>query len=100
MFQAQMSNSGGRWRLYVVLMGVSKWPEHRWPGAASVPTLAERVHALAALGYEIVPEGRWEWLEDCTDPLDARSPVLLIASVPVRRPCVGAGILTGVGGGS
>ncbi|MFF1495871.1 DUF6303 family protein [Streptomyces sp. NPDC058304] len=93
MFRAQMSDSGGAWRLYVALMGVSSWPERRWSRAASIPTLADRAQALADLGYEILPDREWEWLEDRVDPFNAGSSVLLIASVDVRRTSTGAYLL-------
>lgn len=60
MLPAQMSNSGGRWHLYVPLTG-EQWPAHYWSSTAPVPTLAERARALA-LGFAVA--GEWTWIED------------------------------------
>ncbi|WP_424861599.1 DUF6303 family protein [Streptomyces sp. MMS24-I29] len=81
---AQMSNSGGRWHLYVPLSTPGAWPAHDWPRFASTPTLAEREQVLNALGYETVPCSGWRWIEDSDIPDDPASPVFLIAAAMVR----------------
>ncbi|SCF79657.1 DUF6303 family protein [Streptomyces sp. Ncost-T10-10d] len=82
---AQMSNRAGRWRLYVVLLGglVSRWPEHDFGLTATVPTVAERSRALAALGFVFTDGAEWNWIEDCETHGDDTSPVLLLASIRV-----------------
>ncbi|SDM65937.1 DUF6303 family protein [Streptomyces wuyuanensis] len=87
---AQMSSSGGPWRLYVALMGSTKWPDYRWERPTPVPTIAERRTVLATLGYEQVPGSEWSWIEDTTTYGDDGSPVLLIAAVEVRESRGGA----------
>lgn len=82
---AQMSSDGSAWRLYVVLYGETEWPTVRWDGPRPVPTVAERRHALAGLGYEVAPGTQWSWTEDSRDPEDDSTPVLLIAAVGVRE---------------
>ncbi|MGX1884443.1 DUF6303 family protein [Streptomyces sp. NPDC055287] len=88
-FTAQMavSQTTGRWRLYVVLLGVpvSQWPEHDFGRGAAVPTVAERSRALNALGYMFTGGTGWEWSETSDTVDDAASPVRLIASVRVRE---------------
>ncbi|MFI6895250.1 DUF6303 family protein [Streptomyces sp. NPDC050256] len=81
---AQMSIRGGRWCLYVVLMGVpvSQWPEHNF-GPANVPTPAERSRTLAALGFVFTDDAEWEWTEYSETPDDDTSPVRLLASAQV-----------------
>ncbi|MCX5400066.1 DUF6303 family protein [Streptomyces sp. NBC_00102] len=81
MLPAQMSNSGGRWHLYVPLTG-EEWPWHDWSPTAPVPTPAERARALAGLGYDVA--GEWTWIEDSEVYGDPTSAVLLIATVTVR----------------
>ncbi|MFF6808874.1 DUF6303 family protein [Streptomyces sp. NPDC012403] len=81
---AQMSHTGHAWRLYVVLFGETDWPTFRWERTGPVPTVAERRHALAALGYEVAPGAVWSWTEDHRDPDDDSTPVALIAAVTVR----------------
>ncbi len=83
---AQMSNSGGRWHLYVPLLNVpvSLWPAHEWPPATPVPTLAERERVLDALGYSIPAQDEWSWTEDSDIPGDPATRVRLIATVTVR----------------
>ncbi|WP_329306494.1 DUF6303 family protein [Streptomyces sp. NBC_01260] len=83
---AQMSIRGGRWRLYVVLMGVpvSQWPEHDFGPTPVVPPLTERSRALAALGFVFTDGAEWEWEEYSETPDDDTSPVRLLASVKVR----------------
>ncbi|TQK52887.1 hypothetical protein FBY35_3343 [Streptomyces sp. SLBN-118] len=85
-FKAQLANSGGRWCLYVVLLGVpvSQWPERAF-GSAVVPTVQERSRALNALGYVFTDGAEWEWFEDSATFDDPSSAVLLIASVTVRE---------------
>ncbi|MGI5048217.1 DUF6303 family protein [Streptomyces sp. JAC25] len=81
---AQMSSRGGRWVLYVALMGggVSQWPEHDF-GPGNVPTLAERSRALTGLGFVFMDGAEWEWTEYPEQPDDDTSPVRLLASVQV-----------------
>ncbi|MFJ2265793.1 DUF6303 family protein [Streptomyces sp. NPDC088846] len=83
---AQISNRGGRWRLYVVLLGglALHWPEHDFGPAVTVPTVAERSRALAALGFVFTDGAEWEWTEDNETHGDDTSPVLLLASIRVR----------------
>ncbi|WP_328894010.1 DUF6303 family protein [Streptomyces sp. NBC_00236] len=83
---AQMSNSGGRWSLYVPLMNTTAtaWPGHVWNRTAAVPTVLERERVLNGLGYESVPGDEWSWIEDSDIPGDPASPVRLIAAVRVR----------------
>ncbi|MEU3465963.1 DUF6303 family protein [Streptomyces sp. NPDC006733] len=81
---AMLTNSGGHWHLYVVLMDATEWPEYDWQRAAPSPTVAEREQALAELGYVIAARAIWGWSEDlqiCDDPT---SPSLLLASISVR----------------
>ncbi|MER6500204.1 DUF6303 family protein [Streptomyces sp. NPDC001455] len=82
---AQISNRGGRWRLYVVLLGVpvSQWPEHDFGPAAVVPTVAERSRVLAGLGFVFTEGAEWEWMEDNEVLDDDASPVLLLAAARV-----------------
>ncbi|MFB7077970.1 DUF6303 family protein [Streptomyces sp. NPDC056308] len=83
---AQISNRGGRWRLYVVLMGVpvSHWPEHHFGPTPTVPTAAERSRVLNTFGFVAVDGAGWEWVEDNEIYGDDTSPVLLLASIRVR----------------
>lgn len=81
-FTAQMSMRRGRWRLYVVLMNASRWPEHPFTG--TVPTFTERSEALSVLGFEPVPGAEWTWTEDSETPDDPSSPVVLISAIRVR----------------
>ncbi|MEE1773231.1 DUF6303 family protein [Streptomyces sp. JV185] len=86
---AQMSNSGGRWHLYIPLMNTpGLWPEHDWHRSAPTPTLAEREQALNALGYETVPGAEWTWVEDSDVPDEPTSSVWLIATVMIRTTVV------------
>ncbi|MFF7359950.1 DUF6303 family protein [Streptomyces sp. NPDC008125] len=81
MLPAQMSNSGGRWHLYVPLTG-EEWPAHDWSPTAPVPTLAERARVLAGLGYAVA--GEWTWIEDSEVYGDPTTTVRLIATATVR----------------
>lgn len=83
--RAQMSNSGGLWRLYLVVWGAaqSRWPEFKWAPDEPIPTPQERSRALADLGYEVVPGYEWEWCEGDPAPDSTDTPVQLIASVAV-----------------
>ncbi|MGW0553321.1 DUF6303 family protein [Streptomyces sp. NPDC002926] len=85
-FTAQLANRGGRWCLFVVLLGVpaSQWPERDF-GSAVVPTVQERSRVLNALGYVFTDGADWEWIEDSETFDDPSSPVLLIASATVRE---------------
>ncbi|WP_367131546.1 MULTISPECIES: DUF6303 family protein [Streptomyces] len=82
---AQMANSSGLWRLYVVLYGETHWPTFEWERIDRLPTLAQRERALEGLGYELVPGRCWEWTESSKVPDDPSSRAFLIAAVPVRR---------------
>ncbi|GAA3013550.1 DUF6303 family protein [Streptomyces fulvorobeus] len=83
-YTAQMSSSGGRWILYVALMGVpvSQWPEHDF-GPGTVPTPGERSQALTGLGFVFMSGAEWEWTEYPERPDDDTSPVRLLATVRV-----------------
>ncbi|MEV6141902.1 DUF6303 family protein [Streptomyces sp. NPDC051992] len=83
---AQISVRGGRWCLYVALMGVpvSHWPKHCFGPAAVVPTVAERSRALTELGYVFMDGAEWEWEEYSETTGDVTSPVRLLASIRVR----------------
>ncbi|MEU8760906.1 DUF6303 family protein [Streptomyces sp. NPDC048659] len=73
----------GLWSLYVVTDGqkASDWPAFEF-SRASAPNWAERMEALATLGYEPVNlEADWEWLE-LSEPDDYR--VRLLARFPVQ----------------
>ncbi|MFI6726795.1 DUF6303 family protein [Streptomyces atratus] len=83
---AQISNRGGRWRLYVALLGgpVSQWPEHDFGPTVTVPTVAERSRALTALGFMFTDGAEWEWTEYSETHGDDTSLVRLLASIRVR----------------
>ncbi|MFJ2308677.1 DUF6303 family protein [Streptomyces sp. NPDC087846] len=83
---AQISIRGGRWCLYVALMGVpgSQWPEHYFGRTARVPTVADRSRALTKLGFVFTDGAEWEWTEDNETTGDDTSPVVLLASIKVR----------------
>ncbi|MEV8225033.1 DUF6303 family protein [Streptomyces sp. NPDC079167] len=85
-YTAQLSNRGGRWRLYVELVDVqgAPWPEHDFGPAPIVPTMAERSRALTALGFVFTDDAEWAWTEHSEIHGDDTSPVLLLASVRVR----------------
>ncbi|MER7514811.1 DUF6303 family protein [Streptomyces sp. NPDC126499] len=73
----------GEWELYVVLKEhrSADWPAHDFK-RVSVPTWAERIEALALLGYEPDnAEGDWEW-QELSGPDEDR--VRLLASLDVR----------------
>ncbi|MFD5347680.1 DUF6303 family protein [Streptomyces anulatus] len=73
-------DASGTWKLYV-LTGYEprEWPVHNFSRVTPVPTVPERVAALAALGY--VVRGGIEWKWDATGGPRRR----LFAKVPVRR---------------
>ncbi|MFE9379845.1 DUF6303 family protein [Streptomyces sp. NPDC006855] len=52
----------GTWKLFV-LTGYEpgEWPVHGFHRAEPVPTVPERVAALAALGYEVRGGAEWKW---------------------------------------
>lgn len=88
MSQRKGTNGRSYWRIYVCLMGETHWPEHVFRGT-KVPTLAQRVTALAALGYVVaLPQDDewqcWDWCESRTAYDDPSGAVTLIASVQVR----------------
>ncbi|MFJ1698967.1 DUF6303 family protein [Streptomyces sp. NPDC088252] len=91
-YTAQISNRAGRWRLYVVLLGVpvSQWPEHDFSPTVTVPTVAERSRALTALGFVFTDDAEWEWTEYSETHGDTTSPVRLLASIRVRSRDGGA----------
>ncbi|MGW0775608.1 DUF6303 family protein [Streptomyces sp. NPDC002835] len=87
---ARLSNTFlGDWEVYVVTDAPDAldWPTHRFGRSAPIPTLDQRVEALAALGYAPVGGAEWEWLE-LSDLGDTR--VWLFASLTVRRVDGGA----------
>lgn len=58
-----------RWELYVVVYNTTAtWPSFQWPVSKrhTIPTPAERVEALARLGYQPAPGAEWEWQESET----------------------------------
>ncbi|BCM68501.1 MULTISPECIES: DUF6303 family protein [Streptomyces] len=82
---AQMSQSGGRWCLYVILRGrTGEWPQHWFAEGEPIPTFTQRTDTLTVLGFEPVPGSRWEWVEGSSDPADPSSPIVLIAAIRVR----------------
>ncbi|GHA64655.1 hypothetical protein GCM10010330_16920 [Streptomyces tendae] len=83
-YGARLSNSfHGEWELYVVTDRMSlDWPEHSFGRTGPVPTVQERVDALAQLGYVLADGAVWEWQECSTGVMDR---VELLASVDVRR---------------
>ncbi|MEV8245898.1 DUF6303 family protein [Streptomyces rochei] len=83
-YGARLSNSfHGEWELYVVTDRISlDWPEHSFGRTGPVPTLQERVDALAQLGYVLADGAVWEWQECSTGVMDR---VELLASVDVQR---------------
>lgn len=81
---ARLSNSfSGDWEVYVVSSAVPslKWPEHDFGRGAPVPTLAERIEALAGLGYEPADGTTWQW-QELVSGTTAR--VRLLATLDVR----------------
>lgn len=84
-YTAQLSIRGGRWCLYVALMGVpvSQWPAHDLGSSPAVPTVAERSRALTALGFVFTDGAEWKWEEYSETTGDDTSPVVLLASVQV-----------------
>ncbi|RSS21771.1 DUF6303 family protein [Streptomyces sp. WAC08452] len=83
-YGARLSNSfQGEWELYVVTDRMSlDWPEHSFGRTGPVPTVQERVDALAQLGYVLADGAVWEWQECSTGVMDR---VELLASVDVQR---------------
>ncbi|GGZ37913.1 MULTISPECIES: DUF6303 family protein [Streptomyces] len=83
-YGARLSNSfHGEWELYVVTDRMSlDWPEHSFGRTGPVPTVQERVDALAQLGYVLADGAVWEWQECSTGVMDR---VELLASVDVQR---------------
>ncbi|MFL3869618.1 DUF6303 family protein [Streptomyces griseobrunneus] len=81
-----VSRTTGRWRLFVVVLGVpvSQWPEYVLDGDA-VPSVQGRSRALEALGYAFTDAPGWEWTEDHLPSDDAAGPVRLIAAARVRE---------------
>ncbi|WP_228982453.1 DUF6303 family protein [Streptomyces sp. DH12] len=64
--RARLSNTcQGEWELYVVTDGTHSktWPTHDFHRTAPIPTLGERIEALAVLGFEPVKGAEWEWDE-------------------------------------
>lgn len=80
---ARLSNAfGDLWELYIVTDGPSvDWPEHLFNRTMPVPTLDERVQALAALGFEQATGAEWEWQELPCGPTDRAR---LLGAVDVR----------------
>ncbi|MEU6947783.1 DUF6303 family protein [Streptomyces sp. NPDC046316] len=70
----------GEWELYVVDGTRSmNWPVHDFGRAAPIPTPAERISALASLGYKAADGASWEWQE-----MRGEGPVRLLAALDVR----------------
>jgi hypothetical protein len=88
-FKAQVSRSTvtGRWRLYVVLLGVpgSQWPEYDLNHGPEVPTVQARSRALNALGYVFTDGVEWQWAEALPVPEFPDAPVRLFATAKVRE---------------
>jgi hypothetical protein len=86
----------GPWRVFVTLPGVpaGDWPTYAWPAGAPAPTTAQRLAALAELGYRPIPGAEWEWCEAFpeAEPIHdgAASSVTLLAGLAVL-PIGGAG---------
>ncbi|MGW2582363.1 DUF6303 family protein [Streptomyces virginiae] len=81
---ARLSNGyNGDWEVYVVTSGTPSllWPEHDFGRTLPVPTTAERITALAALGYEAVDGAKWDWQELSSGATDR---VRLLADLDVR----------------
>lgn len=80
--RAQISpHDGGGWRLSVVTGDAAgDWPrtDVRTPG---VPARAQRREALAALGFEVVPDADWEWRETLYPDGENREPELVATTV-------------------
>ncbi|MEU8778584.1 DUF6303 family protein [Streptomyces sp. NPDC048606] len=72
----------GEWELYIAVDGpVQSWPTYEFSRIQPPPTVAERMAALSALGYEPTDEAAWEWGEmDNGDEGD----VTLVAFFDVR----------------
>ncbi|MFH8435164.1 DUF6303 family protein [Streptomyces sp. NPDC018007] len=83
-YSARLSNSFfGEWELYVVTDRTSlEWPDHSFGRTGPVPTVQERVDALAALGFVLADDAGWEWQERPTGITDR---VRLLASVDVQH---------------
>ncbi|MFJ8391622.1 DUF6303 family protein [Streptomyces sp. NPDC094144] len=83
-YGARLSNSfHGDWELYVITDRMSlDWPEHSFGRTGPVPTVQERVDALAQLGFVLADDAGWEWQECRTGVMDR---VELLASVTVQR---------------
>ncbi|MDT0265565.1 DUF6303 family protein [Streptomyces sp. DSM 44915] len=82
------------WNLTVAVCPgrVSEWPSHAWPADTEIPSLADREHALAALGFTITRGEEWRWTEDvCTYHGDQLTHVTLLAAVTVQPLGGGAG---------
>ncbi|CAM5675570.1 hypothetical protein SCALM49S_06132 [Streptomyces californicus] len=72
-------DASGTWKLFV-LTGYEprEWPVHGFNRAEPVPTVPERVAALAALGYAARDGAEWKW--------DATTPAATVRQDP-RPPC-------------
>ncbi|MFJ1857585.1 DUF6303 family protein [Streptomyces anulatus] len=72
-------DASGTWKLFV-LTGYEprEWPVHGFGRVEPVPTVPERVAALADLGYAVRGGAEWEW-DATTGPRR-----LLFAKIPVR----------------
>ncbi|MFD7920520.1 DUF6303 family protein [Streptomyces sp. NPDC059740] len=81
-------NGIGGWRLYVTSMTAGTWPSHTWSSHPAVPTLAERLTVLAALGFAPAPGpdgAEWRWSEYCEEIDAPSSPAVLTASLAVQE---------------
>ncbi|MEU0083464.1 DUF6303 family protein [Streptomyces sp. NPDC006274] len=86
-FKAQVSRSTvtGRWRLYVVLLGVpaSQWPEYDLNAGPEVPSVQARSRALNTLGYVFTDGANWQWAEALPVPEFPDAPARLFATAEV-----------------
>ncbi|KQX32213.1 hypothetical protein ASD97_37400 [Streptomyces sp. Root63] len=79
-------DASGTWKLYV-LTGYEprEWPVHSFDRVTPVPTVPERVAALAALGYAVRGGIEWKW--DAT-PAPRRRLFARISVRPLTAPVV------------
>ncbi|MFF3899124.1 DUF6303 family protein [[Kitasatospora] papulosa] len=61
--QARMATqASGTWVLYVLTDApCMEWPMHDFGRVTPMPTVQERVRALAAVGYAVSGGPEWEW---------------------------------------
>ncbi|MFH8361399.1 DUF6303 family protein [Streptomyces anulatus] len=85
-------DASGTWRLFV-LTGYEPrdWPVRNFNRAEPVPTVPERIAALAALGYAVRDGAEWKW--DATTGkrrMFAKIPVRPLATPATVPPAGGA----------